>query len=87
MAKSYKQEKPGDEYEYLIIGSGMSGIALAAILAKEGKKCLILERHYEPGGFTHTFKRRNYEWDVGVHYVGQVHRSGSTLNTMFNKHV
>lgn len=83
MAKSYKQEKPNNAHEYLIIGSGMSGMALAAILAKEGKKCLVLERHYEPGGFTHTFKRRNYEWDVGVHYVGQVHRNGSTLDRMF----
>ena len=83
MAKSYKRDKPQKNYDYLIIGSGMSGITLGAILAKEGKSCLVLERHYEPGGFTHTFKRRDYEWDVGVHYIGQVHQQGSTVANMF----
>jgi all-trans-retinol 13,14-reductase len=33
---------------------------------------LVLERHYEAGGFTHTFRRPGYEWDVGLHYVGQM---------------
>ena len=28
------------------------------------------ERHYTAGGYTHVFKRRNYEWDVGIHYIG-----------------
>ncbi len=37
-----------------------------------------------PGGFTHVFKRRGYEWDVGVHYIGDVHRPGTMLNKMFH---
>jgi len=84
MATSYKQQKPIGKYHSIIIGSGMSGMALAAILAKEGKKCLLLERHYTPGGFTHVFKRRNYEWDVGIHYIGDVHRPQSVLRQMFD---
>jgi all-trans-retinol 13,14-reductase len=43
-----------EEYDTIIIGSGMSGLALGAILSKEGEKVLILERHYVPGGCTHT---------------------------------
>jgi all-trans-retinol 13,14-reductase len=35
---------------------------------------LILERHYTAGGFTHTFTRPGYEWDVGLHYIGEVNR-------------
>ena len=31
----------------------------------------------------HTFKRRDYEWDVGLHYVGEVHREGKMLNRIF----
>lgn len=84
MAFSYKREKPSGAYDVVIIGSGMSGIALAVILAKQGKRCLILERHYTPGGFTHVFKRREYEWDVGIHYIGEVHRKGSTMRRMFD---
>jgi all-trans-retinol 13,14-reductase len=33
---------------------------------------LVLERHYEAGGFTHTFHRPGYEWDVGLHYIGEM---------------
>ena len=82
MAKSYKQQSPHDFYPNIIIGSGMSGASLAAILSRQGEQCLVLERHYEPGGFTHTFKRRDYEWDVGVHYVGQAHIKGSMVDRL-----
>jgi len=84
MALSYKRNKPTDDFDCIIIGSGMSGLTLAAVLAKEGKKCLILERHYTPGGYTHVFKRRDYEWDVGIHYIGEVHRSYTVLHKAFN---
>ena len=40
-------------------------------------KKMVLEQHYVPGGFTHTFRRQGYEWDVGVHAVGEV-----TLHTL-----
>ncbi len=83
MALSYKKSFPSKDYDYIIIGSGISGTGLAAILAKEGKRVLVLERHYAPGGFTHTFSRRGYEWDVGVHYVGQVHQERSFIRRIF----
>jgi len=84
MPESYKKTSPIKKYDHIIIGSGISGIGLAAILAKEGQSSLILERHYTPGGFTHVFKRRGYEWDVGVHYVGQVHQEKSFIRRIFN---
>ncbi|MBK7149868.1 MAG: NAD(P)-binding protein [Bacteroidetes bacterium] len=59
-------------------------MATTAFLAKENKRVLVLERHYTPGGFTHVFTRKEYEWDVGVHYVGDVHRETTELHKMFN---
>ncbi len=59
-------------WDYVIIGSGMGGMTSAAMLAKLGHRVLILEQHYVPGGFTHTFKRKKWVWDVGVHAVGEV---------------
>jgi all-trans-retinol 13,14-reductase len=44
----------------------------AAILSEIGRRVLVLEQHYVPGGFTHMFKRPGYTWDVGVHAVGEV---------------
>ena len=46
---------------------------MAATLSKlAGQRVLVLERHYTAGGFTHTFRRPGYEWDVGVHYIGDM---------------
>jgi all-trans-retinol 13,14-reductase len=50
----------------------MGGMTAAAMLAKLGRRVLVLERHAIPGGFTQTFKRPGYRWDVGVHIVGEM---------------
>ncbi|MDF2437930.1 MAG: Phytoene dehydrogenase [Bacteroidota bacterium] len=62
----------------------MGGLTTAAFLSKAGKKVLVLEKHYVAGGFTHTFKRKKYEWDVGVHYVGQVNLKDGLLKKAFD---
>jgi all-trans-retinol 13,14-reductase len=85
MVQSYKQNPqlaPG--YDAIIIGSGMGSLTTGAILAKEGQKVLILERHYTAGGFTHVFKRKGYEWDVGIHYIGDVQRPNSPIKRLFD---
>jgi len=85
MIQSYKQQpKLQETYDTIIIGSGMGGLATAAILSKEGQRVLVLERHYTAGGFTHVFKRKGYEWDVGIHYIGEVQRENSILRKLFD---
>lgn len=69
----YRQAKLGDAWDAIVIGSGIGGLTAAVLLAMHGgKRVLVLERHYEAGGFTHTFSRPGYEWDVGLHYIGQM---------------
>lgn len=70
--RPWSTRTPDGRLDYLVIGSGMGGMCCAALLAKLGKRVLVLEQHYEPGGFTHTFKRKGWRWDVGVHAVGEV---------------
>lgn len=82
---SYKQQTITGNYDAIIIGSGLGGLGTAAILAKKaGKKVLVLEKHYVAGGFTHVFKRKGYEWDVGLHYVGEVNRERTFLYQLFD---
>lgn len=85
MVQSYKKNyKVQDAYDTIVIGSGMGGLTTAAILAKQGQKVLVLERHYTAGGFTHIFKRKGYEWDVGIHYIGSVEKEHSILKKLFD---
>ncbi len=82
--KSYNTNEFSDSYDAIIIGSGMSGLCCGALLSKMGKRCLLLEKHFKPGGFTHTFKRNEYEWDVGIHYIGDVHNKTSASRQLFD---
>ena len=62
----------------------MGSLTAAAILSKEGQKVLVLERHYTAGGFTHVFKRKGFEWDVGIHYIGEVQKPNSVIKKLFD---
>ncbi|MCF8459271.1 MAG: NAD(P)/FAD-dependent oxidoreductase [Flavobacteriales bacterium] len=71
-------------YDAIVIGSGLGALTFGAIMAKQGKKILLLEKHYVPGGFTHVFKRKEYEWDVGIHYVGDMHKEFTFFSILFD---
>ena len=55
----------------------MGGMTAAAMLAKLGKKVLVVEQHYVPGGYTHTFKRKSF-YGMWVFMVGEVTRHSLT---------
>ena len=73
--RPWSKRVPADRgpFDTIVIGSGIGGMTTAALLARAGQRVLVLEQHYVPGGFTHSFKRPGgYHWDVGVHAVGEV---------------
>jgi len=61
-----------ENLDAVIVGSGIGGLATAALLAKTGKKVLVLEQHDQAGGCCHTFVDKGYEFDVGIHYIGEM---------------
>lgn len=82
---SFTQHPPQGKFDVIIIGSGMGALACAVSLARHGhQRVLVLERHYRAGGYTHVFSRPGYEWDVGVHYIGQVGERGA-LKGLFDR--
>jgi len=57
------------EYDVVVIGSGMGGLACGALTAKYGDSVCILESHIKVGGSAHTFSRMHnggkYSFEVG----------------------
>lgn len=76
---------PSQRFDVILIGSGIGSLSAASILSQlYGKRVLVLEQHSKPGGFTHIFKRRGkFEWDVGLHYVGEMVK-GTMSRAMFD---
>ena len=71
-SRPWSHDIPDGPWDAAVIGSGMGGMAAAALLARLGQRILVLEKHGIPGGFTQTFIRPGYRWDVGVHIIGEM---------------
>ena len=75
----FRPRLAANHYDAVVIGSGIGGLTTAALLSKLGKRVCVLEQHYTAGGYTHSYEREGYEWDVGVHYIGEVHKPWSMI--------
>jgi len=83
--EGFSMKKIPKDLDTIIIGSGIGGLSTAAILAKEGKRVLVLEQHDIAGGNLHTFTDNGYEFDTGLHYIGgKVGVKGSPLRKQFD---
>ena len=72
IGRRYRPNRLASNYDAIVIGSGMGGLTTAAFLSELGWRVCVLEQHYTAGGYTHSFERNGYEWDPGVHYIGDV---------------
>jgi all-trans-retinol 13,14-reductase len=59
-----------NEFDVIVIGSGMGGMTTAAALSRFDHRVLLLEQAQTIGGLTHSFTREGFTWDVGLHYCG-----------------
>ena len=68
------------QFDTIVIGSGAGGLTTALCLARAGQKVLVLEQHYVPGGWCHSFYLHGYRFSPGVHYIGMLEKGESTSN-------
>ena len=57
-----------DEYDVVVIGSGLAGMTSANILGRAGHRVLLLEQHYKLGGLATWFLRPGgHVFDISLH--------------------
>ena len=70
------------EYDVIIIGSGMGGLVCGNLLGLEGYKVCVLEKNQQIGGCLQIYVRDRVIFDSGVHYLGGLSK-GQNLYQIF----
>jgi all-trans-retinol 13,14-reductase len=68
--------KDENEYDVIIVGSGIGGLTCGGLLSKRGFRVLILEQHRQVGGYCSSFKRKGFIFNSGVIDVGGLGENG-----------
>ncbi|MCL0040219.1 NAD(P)/FAD-dependent oxidoreductase [Thermodesulfovibrionales bacterium] len=71
-----QKPKEENEFDVIIVGSGIGGLTCGALLSKRGYKVLILEQHHQVGGYCSSFKRKGFIFNAGVIDVSGLWESG-----------
>lgn len=67
-----------NDFDVIVIGSGIGGLVTATQLAAKGVKVLVLERYLIPGGSAGYFRHQGYTFDVGASMIFGFGKKGTT---------
>jgi phytoene dehydrogenase-like protein len=70
------------DYDVLIIGAGMSGLAAGIRSAYYGEKVCIVEKHHRVGGLNSFYNRGGRKFDVGLHAMTNYVPKGVKLSPL-----
>ena len=68
-------DEPPEEWDTVVIGSGIGGLAVASLLSQlsDDKRILVVDQHPEHlGGSCHSFDEEGYPFGAGIHLIGDV---------------
>ena len=71
-----RRPKDENEFDVIIVGSGIGGLSCGALLSRRGYKVLVLEQHYQIGGYCSSFRRKNFVFNTGVENVSGLWERG-----------
>ncbi|MBN1898896.1 MAG: NAD(P)/FAD-dependent oxidoreductase [Spirochaetes bacterium] len=68
-----------NKYDAIVIGSGLGGLVCGALLARDGKKVLVIEQYTIPGGCARTFQRKGFNLEVALHEMDGLDKGDSKM--------
>lgn len=76
------------DFQLVIIGAGMSGLAAGIRAARFGRRVLLLEQHWQPGGLNSYYFRQGRLLETGLHAMTNFAPPGvkhAPLNRLFRQ--
>lgn len=64
------------EFDIIVIGSGLGGLECGVMLSREGLSVCLLEQAAVFGGCLQSFRRGGHAIDTGMHYAGSMQPDG-----------
>ncbi len=61
------------DYDVVVIGAGCGGLTAGALLARQGRRVLVLEQGERIGGCCSTFEKEGYSFDIGATILEIIH--------------
>ncbi len=72
-----------NDYDMIIVGGGMGGLALGALLGQAGKKILLIEKNKRVGGKGLTFERKGFKYEMWP--IGYMPLKDNAFHALFEK--
>ena len=73
-----KSKNKTNDYDVIVVGSGIGGLSCAALLAKKGYNVLVLEQYKKIGGYCSSFSKDGYTFNIGISDVSGLWEKGPT---------
>jgi len=74
-----------DDYEVIVVGAGIGGLATAAVFAGSGLEVLLIEQSHVPGGCCSSFKAGDFTFDTAATVLSGFGEAGfHVLRTLFD---
>lgn len=70
------------KYDDIVVGSGISGLTMSLLLARNGRSVLLLEKGPHIGGSLSRFTKKGISFDTGFHFTGGLQEGGILHNIL-----